>query len=97
MEAYRAESREIMAIVQEFAGELIQQVSVDEAYVEVSAPHQAATADESLERARPLARKIKAVLQERRQLTASDRHRSEQVAREARERLPEAGRIDTHS
>ena len=31
MEAYRAESKEIMATVQEFTGERIQQVSVDEA------------------------------------------------------------------
>jgi DNA polymerase-4 len=71
MEAYRNESHEIMAIVQEFAGELIQQVSVDEAYVDVSAPHQGATADESLELALPLAQKIKASILERRQLTAS--------------------------
>src|SRR5690349_17632719 len=32
MEAYKAESREIMAVVQRFAGELVQQVSIDEAY-----------------------------------------------------------------
>src|SRR6187431_2850055 len=49
MEAYRAESHEIMAIVQEFAGELIQQVSVDEAYTDVSTQHQSSTADMSLE------------------------------------------------
>ena len=71
MEAYRAESREIMAVVQEFVGELIQQVSVDEAYADVSAQHQAATADESLERALPLAREIKAAIRQRRQLTAT--------------------------
>ncbi len=71
MEAYRAESHEIMAIVQEFAGQWIQQVSVDEAYLEVSAEHQADTADASLELARPLARKIKAAIRERRQLTAT--------------------------
>jgi DNA polymerase-4 len=71
MEAYRNESREIMAIVQEFCGELIQQVSVDEAYVDVSTPHQGATADASLELALPLARQIKAAIRERRQLTAS--------------------------
>src|SRR5215475_10718548 len=34
MEGYRAESRAIMAVVEELAGELIQQVSVDEAYVD---------------------------------------------------------------
>jgi DNA polymerase-4 len=71
MEAYRNESHAIMAIVQEFAGELIQQVSVDEAYVDVSAPHQGTTADESLELALPLARQIKAAIRERRGLTAS--------------------------
>src|SRR5262245_61085794 len=36
MEAYRAESDAIMAIVRELAGEFIQQVSVDEAYIDVS-------------------------------------------------------------
>jgi len=71
MEAYRAESQEIMSIVREFSGELIQQVSVDEAYMDVSAQHQAATADESLELALPLARRIKATIQDRRQLTAT--------------------------
>lgn len=71
MEAYRHESHEIMAIVQELAGELIQQVSVDEAYVDVSAKHQADTADASLELALPLARRIKAAIRERRQLNAT--------------------------
>ena len=71
MEAYRNESREIMAIVQEFAGELTQQVSVDEAYVDVSALHQGETADASLELALPLARQIKAAIRERRQLSAT--------------------------
>ena len=59
MEAYKTESHEIMAIVGQFAGELIQQVSIDEAYVDVSANCQAVTADESLERGLPLAREIK--------------------------------------
>jgi DNA polymerase IV len=71
MEVYRAESREIMAVVREYSGELIQQVSVDEAYVNVSASHQSASADESLELALPLARKLKATILERRQLTAT--------------------------
>ena len=71
MEAYRAESREIMAMVQEFAGELVQQVSVDEAYVDFSARSQAATADKSLEMALPFARELKAAIRERRQLTAT--------------------------
>lgn len=71
MDAYKAESREIMAIVRELAGELIQQVSVDEAYVDVSARCQAATADASLEAARPLARALKSAIRDRRQLTAT--------------------------
>jgi DNA polymerase-4 len=71
MEAYRNESHEIMAIVQEFSGELIQQVSVDEAYLDVSASHQAATPDKSLELALPLAKQIKTAIHERRQLTAT--------------------------
>lgn len=71
MEAYGAESREIMRVVQKFAGELIQQASVDEAYADVSAQHQGATADESLERALPLAHRIKAAIRERRQLSAT--------------------------
>jgi DNA polymerase-4 len=71
MEVYRAESREIMAVVKEFCGEMIQQVSVDEAYVDVSAQHPAATADESLERALPLGQRIKAAIRERRQLGAT--------------------------
>lgn len=71
MDVYRAESREIMAIVQELAGELIQQVSVDEAYVDVSAQHQATTTDTSLELARPLAKQIKAAIHNRRGLTAT--------------------------
>jgi DNA polymerase-4 len=60
-----------MSIVQELGGALIQQVSVDEAYVDVSAPHQGATADASLELALPLARQIKAAIRERRQLSAT--------------------------
>jgi DNA polymerase-4 len=71
MEAYRAESREIMGIVEELAGELIQQVSVDEAYMDVSACAQADSLDASLEQSLPLARKIKATIRERRQLTAT--------------------------
>lgn len=71
MDAYRAESQAIMALVRELAGEQIQQVSVDEAYVDVSAACQADTPDAALERALPLARQLKAAVRERRQLTAS--------------------------
>jgi len=70
MEAYKAESRAIMAVVGEFAGELIQQVSIDEAYLDVSAQCQAA-ADASLEAGVPLARAIKEAIRQRRQLTAT--------------------------
>lgn len=71
MEVYKGESSEIMAIVRELAGELIQQVSVDEAFVDVSAQSQGDTADESLERALPLARELKLAIRTRRQLTAT--------------------------
>ena len=44
MDVYQAESHEIMAIIREFLGELIQQVSVDEAYIDVSGQSQRTTA-----------------------------------------------------
>ena len=72
MEAYRAESHEIMALVQKFAGGLIQQVSVDEAYVDVTDRFAGAgDADSMLRRALPLAREMKATIQQQRRLTAS--------------------------
>jgi DNA polymerase-4 len=71
MEVYKTESREIMTVVQQFAGEFIQQVSIDEAYVDASANCQAATPDASLERGLPLAREIKEAIRQRRELTAT--------------------------
>ena len=71
MEAYQAESHEIMAVVGRFVGERIQQVSIDEAYVDVSTKCQAGTADASLERGLPLAREIKQAIHAHRQLTAT--------------------------
>jgi DNA polymerase-4 len=71
MEVYKNESREIMGIVREFAGELIQQVSIDEAYLDVSADHQADSPDASLARALPLAKTIKQAVRERRGLSAT--------------------------
>src|ERR1041385_7574326 len=71
MEAYKAESREIIAVVRQFSGELIQQVSIDEAYADVSEKCQAATAGWSLERGLPLAREIKEAIRQRRELTAT--------------------------
>ncbi len=71
MEAYTAESREIITVLRELAGGLIEQVSIDEAYIDVSAKSQGQSPDESLERAVPLAREIKAAIRQRRQLTAT--------------------------
>lgn len=71
MEVYRTESHEIMAIVRELAGDQIQQVSVDEAYIDVSSACQSADHDASLVAAEPLARRIKAVIRERRRLSAT--------------------------
>jgi DNA polymerase-4 len=71
METYKAESREIIAIVRQFTGELIQQVSIDEAYIDVSGKCQGASVDESLELAVPLARELKQAINGRRKLTAT--------------------------
>lgn len=72
MEVYRDESHAIMEIVRRFAGELVQQVSVDEAYLDVTSQLPAChDHDALLASALPLAREIKtAILQERR-LTAT--------------------------
>ena len=71
MEAYQAESRAIMALVRGLAGDRIQQVSVDEAYVDVIEAEATGTSDESLDRALPLARALKQTIQAQRGLTAS--------------------------
>ena len=72
MDTYRDESRAIMSIVKGFAGDLIQQVSVDEAYLDVSAKSSdAPTHDEMLERSVVLAREIKGAIQRERGLTAT--------------------------
>ncbi|MDB6139755.1 MAG: polymerase [Verrucomicrobiaceae bacterium] len=73
MDVYRDESRAIMAIVGSFAGELVQQVSVDEAYLEVTdqLPGDAPDTDSLLESALPLAREIKAAIKDQRGLTAT--------------------------
>ena len=70
MEVYRNESRAIMGIVRE-SGALIEQVSVDEAYLDYSTKCQRATADESLLAALPLARALKQKIVDARKLTAS--------------------------
>jgi len=70
MDVYREESRAIMNIVRT-SGALIEQVSVDEAYLDFSAQPQRATADESLLAALPIARELKQEIYSERQLTAS--------------------------
>lgn len=70
MERYRAESRLVMQIVAR-CGAMIEQVSVDEAYLDLSAFCQGRDADDSLRRALPVAREIKEAIRAERQLTAS--------------------------
>jgi len=70
MAAYRAESLRIMEIITA-TGAIVEQVSVDEAYVDVSAICQAEAADASLRLALPLARSLKQQILSERQLTAT--------------------------
>ena len=70
MERYRAESRLIMQIVAE-TGAAIEQMSVDEAYLDFSPFCQAESADESLRLALPMAKQIKERILRERKLTAS--------------------------
>src|SRR4051794_12085214 len=59
MDKYRAESRIIMDIIAK-TGAAIEQMSVDEAYLDLSPFCQGETADDSLRLALPMARQIKA-------------------------------------
>jgi DNA polymerase-4 len=70
MERYREESRRVMELVAE-SGATVEQVSVDEAYLDFSALCQGPSADESLRLALPLARAIKEKIRGKRRLTAS--------------------------
>jgi DNA polymerase-4 len=70
MEVYRAESAQIMAILRE-ASPVLEQISVDEAYLDLSDQIVGATADEALRGAVPLAERLKARIVEERGLTAS--------------------------
>ncbi len=70
MDAYKEESRAIMRLVAE-AGALIEQVSIDEAYLDLSTTFQRATHDESLLAALPVAREIRQRISAERNLTAS--------------------------
>jgi len=71
MDVYRAESRAIFDRIRPLAGDKVQQVSIDEAYFDVSEACQGGSADGSLERALPLARDIKDTVRSERGLTAS--------------------------
>ncbi len=70
MEHYKAESRSIMALVAD-SGAIIEQVSIDEAYLDASALAQGADVDGSLLLALPLARKLKERISIERRLTTS--------------------------
>jgi DNA polymerase-4 len=70
MERYHEESRQIMALVAQ-TGAVIEQVSIDEAYLDLSAVCQAADADASLAKCLPVARELKRRILRERQLTAS--------------------------
>lgn len=70
MQRYREESRLVMQIVAR-QGAVIEQVSVDEAYLDFSAFCQGRDADDSLQMALPLAREIKKAIRAERKLTAS--------------------------
>lgn len=72
MDVYRAESAAIMAIVREVAGDRVEQVSVDEAYIEVTPPQaEDGPYDALLERFVPVAQTIRERIRERRRLTAT--------------------------
>jgi DNA polymerase-4 len=70
MEAYREESRQIMAIVAR-TGAVVEPMSIDEAYLDASALCPAESADAALTGALPLARELKERIRAERQLTAT--------------------------
>jgi DNA polymerase-4 len=70
MDHYREESRHIMQIVAE-TGAVVEPMSIDEAYLDVSAVCQAEDIDASLLNAMPLARHVKQRILSERKLTAT--------------------------
>jgi DNA polymerase IV len=70
MDHYRGESRQIMRLVEEL-GAVVEPMSIDEAYIDVSAISQAEDADGSLQKALPLARHLKERIRSERKLTAT--------------------------
>ena len=70
MDTYREESRQIMAIVAR-TGAIVEPMSIDEAYLDMSALCPGDSQDSALIRAEPLARELKARISAERQLTAT--------------------------
>jgi DNA polymerase-4 len=70
MDRYREESRAIMQLVAE-SGAIIEPMSIDEAYLDLSTPCQAEDADASLRAALPVARQLKQRIAAERHLTAT--------------------------
>ncbi|HEY4417599.1 MAG TPA: DNA polymerase IV [Verrucomicrobiae bacterium] len=70
MDHYRQESQHIMRLIAEI-GAIVEPVSIDEAYLDLSAIVQAENADAALLKAVPLARQLKQQIQTERQLTAT--------------------------
>jgi len=70
MDHYQEESRQIMQIVGQ-CGATVEQMSIDEAYLDLSAHFQAEDADASLLKSLPLAKELKRRIWQERQLTAT--------------------------
>jgi DNA polymerase IV len=70
MDAYKDESRQIMQLVAQ-TGAVIEPMSIDEAYLDLSELCQSGDADASLVRSRPLAESLKRRIREERRLTAT--------------------------
>ncbi len=70
MERYKEESRQVMKLVAG-TGAVVEQMSIDEAYADLSALCQAEDADASLQQALPIARRLKQRIANERQLTAT--------------------------
>jgi DNA polymerase IV len=70
MDVYRDESREIMRLLAG-TGAVVERMSIDEAYADVSTLCQAADLEASLQRAVPIAQQLKQRIQSERRLTAT--------------------------
>ncbi len=70
MDRYREESQQIMQIMAG-TGAIVEQMSIDEAYLDLSAVCQAEDADASLLKSLPLARELKQRIKDERHLTAT--------------------------